>query len=265
MNKSEQEELAKIAGELAGAAGRAILPHFRSIRLAAENKAQKGWDPVTAADRDAERAMREILGKRRPRDSIHGEEFDPVEGDSGLTWVLDPIDGTRSFVSGTPVWGVLVSVSDKDGPLYGIIEQPYIGERFEGGFGRATATGPAGRRAISVRGTTDLAQAILFTTLPEVGTAAEGRAFRKLSARTLLTRYGMDCYAYAMLAGGHIDLVVEAGLKEFDVHAPIALVRAAGGVATDWEGGPPHRGGRLIAASSREIHEAALEIISGCP
>ena len=144
--------------------------------------------------------------------------------------MLDPVDGIRSFVSGAPVWGVLIAVSDDDGPLIGFIDQSYVGERFEGGFGRGVMHGPRGYRELSVRGTRTLEQAIPFSTLPEIGAPDELAALERLSARALLTRYGLDFYGHALLACGQIDLAVEAGLKPYDIHAPIAVVRAAGGV-----------------------------------
>ncbi len=251
---------------LADAAREVTLPYFRSDRLGTDNKhGPGGFDPVTEADRGAERAMRDLLAQRRPQDAILGEEFGETPGTSGLTWVLDPVDGTRAFVSGAPSWGVLIALSDATGPLYGLIDQPYIGERFEGGFGAAGMTGPRGARTLGVRGDCPLAGAILMTTFPEVGTAAEGAAFAELSRRVQLTRYGFDCYAYALLAAGHIDLVVEAGLAPHDIHAPIAVIEAAGGIVTDWRGGPAHAGGRVVAAAGREQHAAALAILARTP
>ena len=236
LDEQLENELIDVARELADAARRETLAFFRSPDMKTENKDDdSGWDPVTQADRNAERAMRRILAQRRPDDGILGEEFESFSGNTGLQWVLDPVDGTRSFVSGTPVWGVLIAVSDQDGPLYGIIDQPYIGERFEGGFGKAIMRGPLGLRKLGVRSTSEVGKAILFTTFPEVGTSAERSAFQRLSPNALLTRYGTDCYAYALLACGQIDLVVEAGLQPYDIHAPIAVVLASGGVATDWE------------------------------
>lgn len=152
-------ELVATAHELADAARVATLSHFRSRDLAADNKETTRFDPVTAADRLSEERMREILARRRPDDGILGEEFGIQDGTSGLTWVLDPIDGTRSYMSGTPTWGVLISVRNADGPLYGIIDQPYIGERFEGGLGRAEVNGPMGKTALGVRNPRPLAQA----------------------------------------------------------------------------------------------------------
>lgn len=249
------------ARQMADAARAAILPLFRARDLISDNKLAEGFDPVTEADRAAEQAMRAILARQRPDDAILGEEFGRSPGTSGLTWVLDPIDGTRGFVSGTPTWGVLIAVSDVTGPFYGLIDQPYIGERFVGCAGRAELSGPAGVGAIKTRSTTDLAEAIIFTTFPEVGTAEEGAAFHAVADRTKLTRYGMDCYAYALLAAGQIDLVIEAGLQAYDIQAPIALIEAAGGVVTNWEGGPVHEGGRALAAANPDIHAKALTVL----
>lgn len=145
-------EIVNTAHALADAARAAILPWFRVGAIDVENKALAGFDPVTAADRAAEAAMREVLAERRPDDAILGEEMGETPGTSGLTWVLDPIDGTRAFVAGAPTWGVLIAVADQGGPVYGLIDQPYIGERFEGGFGRAGMRGPHGVRALKTRG-----------------------------------------------------------------------------------------------------------------
>ena len=261
MSAAEYTDL-EIAHKLADAARAAILPHFRQAGLGAENKLAGGFDPVTVADRAAEQAMRRLLAEHRPQDGIWGEEYGKAPGTSGRTWVLDPIDGTRGFISGTPTWGVLIALSDAGGPLLGVIDQPYIGERFTGGMGQAAMTGPMGTGPLAVRGTRSLDEAILFTTFPEVGTAAEGAAFRRVAAQVRLTRYGMDCYAYALLAAGQIDLVIEAGLNAYDIQAPIAVIEAAGGIVTDWQGGPAHGGGQVIAAATPEVHAAALALVN---
>jgi histidinol phosphatase-like enzyme (inositol monophosphatase family) len=247
---------------LADVARVATLSYFRSHELAAETKEIERFDPVTAADRLSEERMREILARRRPQDGILGEEFGARAGSSGLTWVLDPIDGTRGYLSGTPTWGVLISVRDASGVLYGIIDQPYIGERFEGGLGRALVTGPMGEAPLGVRAARPLAQAILFSTFPEVGTPEEGAAFRRVASGARLVRYGTDCYAYALIAAGQIDLVIEAGLQAYDVQAPIAVIEAAGGMVTDWQGRPALEGGRILAAASRELHAEAMELLN---
>ncbi|WP_293576958.1 histidinol-phosphatase [Phaeobacter sp.] len=248
-----------VAHRMADAARRAILPHFRSAGLHSDNKDAEGFDPVTVADRAAEEAMRRILTELRPQDSILGEEYGQFDGSSGRTWVLDPIDGTRAFISGTPTWGVLIALSDQNGPFLGVIDQPYIGERFVGTAEDASVTGPMGTSALGVRATQTLGEATLFTTFPEVGTPRERAAFERVATQTRLTRYGMDCYAYALLAAGQCDLVIEAGLQAYDIQAPIAVIQAAGGVVTDWQGNPAHNGGQVVAAATKDLHQAALE------
>lgn len=246
---------------MADAARTAILPHFRNDQLTTDNKDAAGFDPVTVADRNAEAAMRAILEKERPGDAILGEEFGAKDGTSGWTWVLDPIDGTRGFVSGTPTWGVLIAFGSADGPVLGLVDQPYVGERFVGGFGAAWVTGPLGLRPLKTRATKTLSEATILTTFPEVGTKAEGAAFHHVAKACKLTRYGMDCYGYALLAAGCVDLVIEAGLQAYDIQAPIAVIEAAGGLVTDWSGGPAHHGGRALAAANPEIHAAALALL----
>ena len=258
-----QDQLVATAHAMADAARAAILPHFRGHTLGTTSKETDDFDPVTVADRAAEAAMRAVLAAHRPDDAILGEEEGAKPGTTGLTWVLDPIDGTRGFVSGTPTWGVLIALNDASGPVYGIIDQPYIGERFEGGFGRARNVGPLGEVPLGVRPSANLAEATLFTTFPEVGTAQERLGFEAVRDAVQLVRYGCDCYAYALLAAGQIDLVIEAGLQSYDIAAPVAVVQAAGGVITDWDGNPVHDGGRAVAASSPALHAAALALVQG--
>lgn len=252
------------AEAMAAAAAAAALPHFRSHALAVDDKGgAAGFDPVTAADRAAEAAMRAVLAERRPQDAVLGEEEAPRAGDSGLTWVIDPIDGTRAFVSGLPVWGTLIALDAGAGPVLGVIAQPYIGERFLGGLGRAELLRDgAAPRPLGVRPCAGLGGAILYSTFPEIGSKAERAAFASVSARARLTRFGCDCYAYALLAMGQIDLVIEAGLQPYDIQGPQAVIEAAGGVVTGWDGGPAHRGGRVVAAGDARVHAEALEILS---
>ena len=251
------------ANALADAARACTLPLFRSPALHPENKAASGFDPVTRADRDAEAAMRAVLAEQRPQDAILGEEFGASPGTSGLTWVLDPIDGTRAFISGIPSWGTLIGLEDASGPIYGIVDQPFTDERFEGGFGRAEVRGRHGAAALRTRGGVALADATLMTTFPDMGEATAG--FRRVADRVRLTRYGIDCYAYALLAAGHIDLVIEADLQSYDIVAPIAVIAAAGGVVTDWNDGPARLGGRVLAAATPELHAAALALLNDGP
>lgn len=259
--REDETELIAVATSMAAAARVATLSHFRSAALAADSKEAARFDPVTIADREAEVAMREVLARSRPGDGVLGEEMGLSSGNSGLTWVLDPIDGTRGYLAGTPTWGVLIAVADAQGPIYGLIDQPFIGERFEGGFGRSRVVGPTGEHRLGCRPPRPLSEAILLSTFPEVGTSSEEAAFRRVAAAVRLVRYGMDCYGYALLAAGQVDLVIEAGLQAYDVAAPIAVIEAAGGIVTDWKGRPCHSGGQVIAAANAEVHAAALTLL----
>lgn len=265
LSPSELDDLTHLAERLADAAGAAALPHFRARDLNAENKLEGGFDPVTVADRAAEQAMRDILQVERPSDGVFGEEQERTFGSSGLTWILDPIDGTRAFISGLPVWGTLIALDDGNEGRIGIVDQPHIGERFIGVLGadsqRAWLTHGGSDVPIVTRQGVALQEATLFTTDPFIFPDGDGRGFEALRARARLTRYGTDCYAYALVAMGTIDIVLEAGLAAYDVASHIPLIRAAGGVVTDWDGGDCRWGGRVLAAGSAELHAEALEVL----
>ena len=261
INNQLKTILIAVAHEVADAARGAILPLFRTDQLKTISKEIVRFDPVTEADRLAERAMRKVLKKKRPDDGIIGEEYNDIESNSGLTWVLDPIDGTRAFVSGAPTWGVLIALSDSDGPFLGIIDQPYISERFVGGLGKAWYSGPQGDKPLKTRIIKNLEEATLFTTFPEVGRHQDYKGFRAVHNRVKLVRYGMDCYAYALLAAGQIDLVIEANLQAYDIQAPIAVVEAAGGYVTNWLGAPAHKGGQAVAASNKELLKQVVNLL----
>ncbi|MEH6360484.1 MAG: histidinol-phosphatase [Amylibacter sp.] len=254
-------ELWDVAYALADAARPIALRYFRKSDQGLENKLDQGFDPVTIADKSIEREMRRILHARRPDDGIMGEEYDDVASTTGLTWVLDPIDGTRAFISGTPTWGVLIGLDAGQGPILGVVDQPFTGERFAGGFGAASWAHKGQVHDIAVRDCATLSEAVLFTTFPEVGTPNEGAAFQKVAKQCKLTRYGTDCYAYALLAAGQIDLVIEAGLNAFDIQGPMAVIQNAGGIVTNWQGGPAHMGGQVIAAGDARTHAAALDLL----
>ena len=270
LSDADIDALAKFAGRLADAAGHASMAYFRSSGLAADNKASGGaFDPVTVADRAAETAMREILARERPDDGIHGEEQGLTDGRSGLTWVLDPIDGTRAYLSGLPTWGTLIALDDGNRGRIGLVDQPFTGERFTGvihALGSAATFSHKGQTSpITTRSGKRLDQAILFTTAPEGFTRNERPAFEAVRAKARLTRYGIDCYAYALLAMGQIDLVVESGLQAYDIAAPAALIMAAGGIVTNWRGGDCRHGGRVLAAASPELHDEVRAILAEVP
>ncbi len=243
---------------LAEAAADAIRPHFRNLGRI-DTKAGAAFDPVTAADREGEAAMRAVLAEAAPGDAVIGEEAAATSGTSGWTWYLDPIDGTRAFVAGLPSWTTLIGLAGPDGvPVYGCIDQPILGERYLGWPGGAALETAAGATPLSVSRCQDLRDAILSTTDPFILEPAEQGAFTHLRHTARLTRYGLDAYAYARLAGGSIDLVVESGLKAWDAAALIPVVRGAGGVATDWRGAPAGLGGQLACAASQAILDQAL-------
>lgn len=258
-----------IAHSLADAAKPIALQHFRAAGLQSQSKsdAGAGYDPVTLADRGIEAEMRRILAAERPQDGILGEEFSGVETKNGLTWVLDPIDGTRAFICGLPCWGVLIALNDGDGPVLGIMDQPFTGERFVGidleGQRSATLHSQGTQRPLVTGDTTDLSTALLCATAPDMFSENRQKtAFDNLGKRVRLIRYGTDCYGYAMLAAGQVDLVVEASLKPYDVQALMPLVRAAGGVMTDWQGNDCQHGGEVVAAATEALHEAALSALN---
>jgi histidinol phosphatase-like enzyme (inositol monophosphatase family) len=250
------------AHELADCARTAILPYFRAGGEV-ENKASLGFDPVTAADKAAERAMRALIRAHRPHDSIVGEEFDDHAGNSGWTWVLDPIDGTRAFIAGTTTWGVLIGARFEGRPLVGIMDQPFADERWAACPDRAFWSRGRARQPLMTRKNVELAEALMATTDPFLFAGAQKDAFMALREASRLTRYGLDCTAYALLAHGHIDLVVEPGLKDVDIAALIPIIEAAGGVVTDWQGRHHPKGGDIIAAGSPALHAKALTYLAG--
>ena len=266
MSEIEIDACLSVAHRLADAARPLALQYFRAATLTIEDKSSAGqtYDPVTMADRAIEAEMRRILADLRPDDGILGEEFDPLPSRSGITWVLDPIDGTRAFMSGLPTWGVLIAVNDGTRPVIGIMDQPFTGERFTGTAATATLTHAGATRSLHSRDTATLDEAVLCCTDPSMfQTDAERASFAAISAQARLTRFGTDCYAYAMLAAGQVDLVVESSLKPYDIQAMMPIVTGAGGIVTDWRGGDPQPGGQALAAASKPLHEAALRVLSG--
>jgi histidinol phosphatase-like enzyme (inositol monophosphatase family) len=251
--------LLPLALKLADAAGAAILPHFRSAAASnPHNKAKTGYDPVTEADKASERAMREIISSQRPEDGIEGEEYGSSPSRSGLAWYLDPIDGTRAFVAGLPSWCVLIGLAREGKPILGIIDQPWLDERYVGLGNESWLDCRGARTPLKTRNCSALTQAVLSTTDPFILTPPERGAFEHLRAAARLTRYGLDAYAYARLAAGTIDMVTETGLKSHDVAALIPVIEGAGGVVTDWRGEPAKLGGQIAAAANRKILDEAL-------
>lgn len=245
--------------ELAMGAGKAILPYFRPDALEVENKGSAAYDPVTQADRLAEQVMREMIGEHFPAHGVLGEEFDHTPGD-GLTWVLDPIDGTRAFVMGLLHWGTLVALFDGQRPIIGVLHQPFTQETFAGDGTRAFRRQGMHEQILRTRSCDAVGKALGASTAPDMFvTDLERDGFGTIRGLVRDMRYGTDCYAYAMLAHGHIDLVLEAGLKPYDVQALIPIVEGAGGVLTDWRGENAAMGGAVLACGDPELHELVLQ------
>jgi myo-inositol-1(or 4)-monophosphatase len=256
-------DFAAFVDRLATVSGEAILPFFRTS-LGVENKGRPGtFDPVTAADRAAETAMRALIREHFPGHGIVGEEFGSDRDDAEYVWLLDPIDGTKSFICGLPAWGTLIALTRGGEPVYGMMHQPFTRERFTGDGAAARYRGPAGERTLRVRRCAALGEAILTTTSPLLMKEGDRRIFQKVEAQVRLSRYGGDCYAYCMLAAGHIDLVIETELKPYDILPLIPIIAGAGGIVTAWDGGSPKAGGRIVAAGDRRVHEQAMKILNG--
>lgn len=257
-------DFAAFFDKLATVSGEAILPFFRTS-LSIDDKSCGGvFDPVTAADRAAELAMRALIHANFPGHGVIGEEFGDERPDAEFVWVLDPIDGTKSFISGMPAWGTLIALTRRGQPVYGMVHQPFFAERFSGDGKYARYRGPRSERDLMVRPCERLDHAVVYTTSPRLMNSADRSAFARVEEAARLSRYGGDCYAYCMLAAGHIDLVIETELKPHDVAALIPIVTGAGGVITTWEGDGAERGGRIIAAGDKRMHAAAtIALLAG--
>jgi histidinol phosphatase-like enzyme (inositol monophosphatase family) len=260
---AELSELTQFAEELADLSGKTILPHFRE-RIDVHNKlGDAGFDPVTEADRAAEDVIRARIKARYPSHGVMGEERGTERGSSHLTWVIDPIDGTRAFMCGMAQWGTLIALNDGERPVIGVLDQPYTRERWVASGGRSSFCDAHGRRrALKTRPCPSLKAAVISTTSP-VGyfSPAEQKAFWALSEQARLTRFGGDCYAYGLLAMGFIDLIVESSLQPWDVQALVPIVENAGGVITTWTGAPAQDGGRVVACGDVRLHAAVLEAL----
>jgi len=254
-------DFASFVDQLASASGDTILPFFRTA-LAIENKKAGGFDPVTAADRAAENAMRALIRKAFPDHGIVGEEYGSERTGAEYVWVLDPIDGTKSFISGMTAWGTLIGLMRFGEPVFGMMHQPFIGERFTGDGGAAHYRGRTGNRDLRVRKCAALSDAVLFTTSPLLMNKEDRATFQRVEDKAKLSRYGGDCYAYCMLAAGQIDLVIETEIKPHDIIPLIPIITGAGGTVTTWENGPPQAGGRIVVAGDARVHQAALEILN---
>ena len=259
-------DFSRFVHELATLSGQAILPFFRST-FSAEDKSRGGaFDPVTEADRAGEAVMRHMIKRTFPTHGIVGEEFGAEQADAEYVWMLDPIDGTRAFMAGLPLWGTLIGLTRQGAPAYGMMHQPFTGERFFGDSGSAIYRGRQGgetaERKLSTRRCESLGHAILATTSPKLFDEAGRAAYERVEHAVRLARYGCDCYAYCMLAAGHIDIVVEQGLQPYDIVALVPIIEGAGGLVTAWDGGSAAKGGSIVAVGDRRLSDPVLALLN---
>lgn len=258
-------ELAAFADRLAEASTAAIAPHFRHIATI-DNKLSEGFDPVTIADRAAETALRALIEETFPEHGILGEEHGNVRLDAEHVWVLDPIDGTRAFICGLPTWGTLIGLKRDGVPVFGVMDQPHVGERFYGDGKSAWWRRRGGEaQTLATRACSRIEDAIFCTTHPGLFKGAERDAYAAIEASVRTARFGTDCYGYAMLAAGQVDMVIETGLQPYDIVALVPIIEGAGGVVTTWNGEPPQAGGRILACGDKALHAQMLERLSAIP
>lgn len=256
------QSLVPFLHELADIAAEQILTRFRRDDSVANKAGDGDFDPVTQADRQAESAMRSAIEARFPDHGILGEEFGSVRTDAETVWVLDPIDGTGAFICGLPLWGVLIGVRHKGQPALGMIAQPYLDERFCGNGATASFRHGTSEVPMKTRPCTDLSQATLSTTSPDLFNPGLLARFQHLRSQVRLCRYGYDCYAYAMLAMGRIDCIVESDLKAFDIEPIVPIIEGAGGRVTNFSGGSVVGGGDVVATGDPALHDQVLAVIA---
>jgi histidinol phosphatase-like enzyme (inositol monophosphatase family) len=267
-------DFASFAERLAEVSSEVILPFFRS-EIGADDKSDGGdFDPVTEADRAAEVVMRHLIRETFPDHGIIGEEYGAERSEADHVWVLDPIDGTKSFISGLPTWGTLIGLMKFGQPVYGMMSQPFTRERYFGDnlcsrrrwvtpSRGDSANGEWSSRVLRSRACASLTQASLMTTSPLLFNEQDRAAYRRLEKVARLVRYGGDCYAYCMLASGFVDVIVETNLKPYDIVALVPIITGVGGVVSNWEGGPAALGGRIVAVRDPRLHAAVLALLAG--
>ena len=263
MNAREAENYLEFTYRLALDAGQAILPHFREVIDVEDKRNVMGYDPVTIADRAAEETIRAEIMRAYPDHGILGEEQGRRAGVSPLTWVIDPIDGTKSFILGQLHWATLIALHDGRHPVVGVVHQPYVGETFlaaQGGLARWRRGDQ--KRVLRTRRCAKIEDAIVATTDPRHFQSERQLAvYKAITSPARLTRFGGDCYCYTQLAMGFVDVVVETGLQPYDIQALIPLIEAANGAITDWSGGPCDQGGDVLACGDRELHAKVLKLL----
>ena len=257
---NEIQTLTAFAKDLAHAAAEAILPHFRRP-LRIDNKLGIGWDPVTEGDKAAERAIRALIEKHYPTHGIIGEEFGTKLGSSAYTWVLDPIDGTRAFVIGMPSWATLIGLYRDGKPIIGVMNQPHVGDMFYGNPEGAFLDYRGAIHQIRCAEDKPLSDVLAGTTAPDLH-KTNATQFERLRSSVKLMRYGGDAYFFSLLAAGHLDMALDAGMQIYDIAALIPIIRGAGGVVDCWDGKDSAQGGNILATSSQKLFDEAAAILN---
>ena len=262
--EQEKKSLIGNAIDIVCEAGKITNSYFKQ-NLIIENKEDNFFNPVTVADKYAEKKIREMIEKLYPNDAIVGEEYGKKEGSTDFTWIIDPIDGTKAFISGIPTWGILLSRLLHKEPILGIIYQPFTRELFWGGFGQSFKKIHAKNnipKALTVRKCINITDAIVATSSPIISSQIFQTGLSEIMRLSKLDRYGLDCYAYAMLADGCVDAVIEFGLQEYDIRAPEAIVLSAGGIISNLDGSYPLEGGNVVASGDRRVHEQIIKVFN---
>ena len=255
------EKIEALLHQMSSAASAETLPRFRAGG-SVHNKLEAGFDPVTAADQAAEAAIRRIIMENCPDHGILGEEEADHNPDAEDGWIIDPIDGTRAFISGLPAWGTLIGLNHHGVPIAGMMHQPFTGEKYLASSNGAFLHQAQKRTELKTSGISSLAEATMMTTDPFLFEGEEYAVFSLMRNNCRLTRYGFDCYAYTMVAAGNIELVIESGLNPFDIAPLIPIIEKAGGMVTGWDGSSAAEGGRILASANESIHEEALKRIA---
>ncbi len=263
MDRDELQSYLRFTAEAVEAAGPIALRYFRAGTAVADKRTGGFFDPVTAADREIETFLRDRIAERFPAHGVIGEEHGSTAADGELSWVIDPIDGTRAFISGMPAWGMMMGLLEAGRPCLGLVHQPFLGETFSGDGNRAWLQSGATRREMTVRPTGSLDDAVLYCTHPSMFSPSELACFERVASRCRMSRFGGDCYAYCLLALGEVDVVVESGLQPYDILPLIPILEGAGAVVTDWHGKPPLEGGQVAVAATAELHDELLATLRG--
>ena len=256
----ERKEMIGFANYLADESAKITMSFFcKDLKI--DNKSKEGFDPVTQADKEAEKVIRSILKKEFPNHGILGEELEKYGSDKGFHWVIDPIDGTRAYISQIPLWGTLIALNDGKEPIFGLVDQPFLEKRFFGFNDESFMIRNKKKVFLRTSNTINLEESVMTCTDPFLFNSDEKRLFEKLISKVKMRRFGLDCTGFCLLASGQLDIVIEARLKPYDVQALIPIIKGSGGKITTWEGGDPSNGGNILATCNDKLHDKVSNLL----